>query len=731
MEPTERRPGNLPPETTSMVGRGLELRQLERLCGRSRLVTVTGVGGVGKSRLARRAAAGLRPRFADGVWWVELTGLSEGTLLAHSIAETLPLSDQSTRPMLDVVADYLADRELLLVLDTCEHLTDACAMAAEALLRAAPKLQIMATSRRRLGLMAEEVLILEPLRVPRDQEDMDDSEAVTLLVERAAETVPGFTVDAADATAVVRLSQLLEGLPLAIELAAARLGRMPVDELVKRLPDRFGLLQDSDGAPEEATDGAPDCGPSPASRSRPGRQVPPWHRALRTTIGWSHELCTPAERLLWARLSVFAGSFDTEAAVAVCADEHLPEEDIPGLLGVLVDTSIANWLPTPEGSDRFRMLDTVREYGAHWLRELGEEEPLRHRHLAHYRAFARQADSEWLGPEQLTWYTRTAAEYSNLRAALDLSLLRPEGHAALELAGNLWFFWHACGFPREGQYYLAQALAADRAPSPERGKALWAEGMVFATLGDPEAVGARATEIASTAVRFGCAATADRADTLSSVAAVMLGDHARAATFSQAVLDRHRCSPMAQPAHSAGFVRSMVYIKEGRIDEAVAVLDHVRADCDRHGEQWSRAFADYMCARAELARGRVAAAFDHGQASWLTKRRLDDSLGMAVALDVLAAAASAAGDARRTAHLLGLAQQVWDTLGTPQIGVSEWIATRRTCEEQARRALGDDVYATVFQNGHRTPQDAPDPLTPEAAPLRAGQPGDPPPEDRV
>ncbi|MEV0253659.1 AAA family ATPase [Streptomyces sp. NPDC050732] len=698
MEPTERWPGNLPPETTSMVGRSLELRQLERLCGRSRLVTVTGVGGVGKSRLARRAAAGLRPRFADGVWWVELTGLREGALLAHAIAEALPLADQSTRPLLDVVADYLADRELLLVLDTCEHLTDACAMAGEALLRAAPGLQILATSRRRLGLMAEEVLTLEPLRVPRSREDMDESEAVTLLVERAAETVPGFTVSAAGTADVVRLSQLLEGLPLAIELAAARLGRLPVDELVKRLPDRFDVLQES--------------------AAEPGDGAPPWHRALRTTIGWSHELCTPAERLLWARLSVFAGSFDTEAAVAVCADAHLPEDDIPGLLGVLVDNSVANWLPGPEGSERFRMLDTVREYGAHWLRELGEEEPLRRRHLAHYRAFARQADAGWLGPEQLTWYSRTAAEYTNLRAALDLSLLlperpeRPDGHAALELAGNLWFFWHACGFPREGQYYLAQALAADRAPSPERGKALWAEGMVFATLGEPAAVGARVPEIASTAARFGCAATADRADTLAAIAAVMVGDHARAVTLSQAVLDRHRCSPMAQPTQSAGCVRSIAYLREGRVDEAVAVLEHLRADCDRHDEQWARAFTDYLCARVELARGRVEAAFAHGRASWLAKRRLDDSLGMAFALDVLAAAAAAAGDARRTAHLLGLAQRTWETLGVPQLGISEWIDTRRTCETQARRALGDDVYTTVFENGYRTPQDAPDPLTP-------------------
>ncbi|MGW7415044.1 ATP-binding protein [Streptomyces sp. NPDC054863] len=707
MEPTEQWPGNLPTETTSMVGRCLELEQLERLCGRSRLVTLTGVGGVGKSRLARRAAAGLRPLFADGVWWVELTGLREGALLAHSIAEALPLADQSTRPMLDVLADYLAERELLLVLDTCEHLPDACAMVVEVLLRAAPGLRILATSRRRLGLVAEEALTLEPLPVPLGQEGMGISEAVMLLVERAAETVPGFTVSSANADDVLRLSQLLEGLPLAIELAAARLGEIPVGELVKRLPDRFDVLHTADAAPD---DGLP-----PAARLHPEREAPPWHRALRTTIGWSHELCTPVERLLWARLSVFTGSFDTEAAVAVCADEHLPADDIPLLLGVLVDNSIANWLPSPEGSERFRMLDTLREYGADWLRELGEEERLRHRHLAYYRAFAHQADIGWLGPEQYTWYTRTTSEHTNLRAALDFSLVLSEGHTALEIAGNLWFFWHACGFPREGQYYLAQALATDLEPCPERDKALWTEGMVFVTLGDPEAAGARASEIAATAARSSGATPSDAADSLASIAAVMLGDHPRAAALSQAVLDRHLCTPLAQPVQSAAFVRSLAYISEGCIDEAVAVLEHVRADCDRHSERWSRAFTDYMCARAELARSRVETAFEYGRAAWVTKRRLDDSLGMAVALDVLAAAAAAADDARQTAHLLGLAQQLWDTLGAPQIGVSEWVATRQACEEKARRALGDDVYITVFQSGYRTRQDTVDALVPGEA----------------
>ncbi|WP_328747750.1 regulator [Streptomyces sp. NBC_00285] len=685
--------GNLPTRTTTLVGRHSELAQLARLCRRSRLVTLTGVGGVGKTRLALGTALHQQPGFTGGVWWVELSGVREGALVAHAIAEALPLADQTTRPMIDVVAEYLADRDVLLVLDTCEHLTDACAMAAEVLLRAAPGLRILATSRRRLGLMVEEAFTVDPLPVPRRDDDTADSAAVTLLAQRAADAVPGFTVSAANAAHVAHLCRLLDGLPLAIELAAARLAETPVAELAGRLADRFEVLHTADGTAEAD---------------------PPWHRALRTAIGWSHELCTPAERLLWARLSVFAGSFDTEAAVAVCSDEHLPQEHIPRILGALMDNSLATWQPTSDGTERFRMLDTLREYGAYWLSELGEEEQLRRRHLAYYRAFARRADAAWLGPGQVALQNRATDEHDNLRTALEFALVRPEGHNALELSGNLWFFWHACGFDKEGQHYLRRALAADSEPSPERLKALWAEALVLVTLGDPREAGARAPEMAATAARFGDVEGAERARSIEALSAVMCGDAVRAVPLAQGVLDRHRCDPLVHPPLAAALVRAQAHIMEGRVDEAVVLLDHMRADCDRHGEQWLRAYGDFMCARAELARGRPATALAHARASWVVKRRLRDRLGMAMALDVLAAAAAADGRARDTAHLLGLAQQLWDTLGHPQIGVTEWTAARDSCEQQARRALGDDAYATAFRDGHRADQDEADPLTPSS-----------------
>ncbi len=276
--------GNLPAETTELVGRRAELAQIRRLLGGARLVTPTGVGGVGKTRLALRTAYEAQPSFRDGVWWVELSALRQGELLAHTVAEALPLTDQTIRPMIDVLVDYLADRELLLVLDTCEHLTDACAMAAEALLRAAPGLRVLATSRRLLGVVGEEVFTVEPLPVPTTEamgavgaagadpvDAVDGVDAVALLAARAAEAVPGFAVTDVNRRDVVALCRRLEGLPLALELAAARLREQSVAQLARRLEDRFAVL----GETNELVDGA----------------EPPWHQALRTAIGWSHQLC--------------------------------------------------------------------------------------------------------------------------------------------------------------------------------------------------------------------------------------------------------------------------------------------------------------------------------------------------------------------------------------------------------------------------------------------------------
>ncbi|MEV0601016.1 NB-ARC domain-containing protein [Streptomyces sp. NPDC050315] len=674
-------------ETRELVGRRSELAQVRQLLEKSRLVTLTGVGGVGKTRLALRAAYEAQPSFRDGAWWVELSSLHRGDLLAHIIAEALPPADRTTRPMIDVLADYLADRELLLVLDTCEHLTDACALAVEVLLRAAPGLRVLVTSRRLLGVVGEEVFAVEPLPVPAadagaDTADaVDEVAAVALLAARAAEVVPGFAVTDANRADVVRLCRRLEGLPLALELAAARLREWPVADLAKRLADRFAVL----GETNELVDGA----------------EPPWHQTLRTAIGWSHELCRPSARLLWARLSVFAGTFDAEAARQVCADEHLPDEQVLDLLTALVDKSILIWQPTGSG-ERYRMLDTIREFGAGWLQRLGEQDELARRHRDYYRALAERADAGWLGPDQIAWRDRTVAEHANLRAALDHCLAEGDGRGAQEMGGALWFFWGACGYAREGRHYLNRALALGPTTGPIRAKALLASALSATMLGDAETV----LPLASA---FREAAADDTDDTVHAAAylevvhLMLLGGHARAVELIDT-------TPRPRPGHGryefgwfmAWMSRPFAHLQLGEFTAALATAEELTAECARRGETWARSWGEYLRALALLALGRTEEAASHARTALDGKRRLHDSTGIGMVLDLLASAVVTSGDGEQAARLLGTAERIWHTLGTPQAGIPGLVAARTACEQQARRILGDDAYETAFRTGYDT-----------------------------
>ncbi|MFI8995492.1 ATP-binding protein [Streptomyces sp. NPDC053542] len=684
--------GNLPAETTELIGRRAELAQVRRLFMDARLVTLTGVGGVGKTRLALRAAYEAQPSLRDGACWVELSPLRRGgSLLAHTIAEALTLADQTTRPMIEVVSEYLADRELLLVLDTCEHLVDDCALMAKALLAAAPGLRIVVTSRRPLGIAEERLLTVAPLSVHGDEDegrDVGEADAVALLAARAAEVVPDFTVTDANRPGLLRLCRRLDGLPLALELAAARLRELSVAELTDRLDDRFAVLGETDEVVDEAE--------------------PPWHQALRTAIGWSHELCSPAERLLWARLSVFAGGFDAEAAMRVCADAHLPGSEIPGLLEALADKSLLIWQPTG-GGERYRMLDTIREYGAGWLRGLGEEDALHRRHRDHFLRLARAGDDAWIGPDQYAWFGRATAEHDNFRAALEYSLAAPEGrhdHAALELASALWFFWYGCGFTKEGQHFLDRVLAADTAPSPARVKALYVCSQVLLYLGDLTGIEARSTECAALAARFGeTERTMATAAELRMVA--MRGDSVRVVTLAEDLLATPwRRKPLTYIPLLALVMGAHAHASTGRFDDAVAMLDELTAVCEEHRELCLRAWGDLVRSQAEVARGRPREAQKYARAALRVKHQLRDGVGTGMALDFLARAAAATGETARAAWLLGLGRQVWDALGRPQAGVPTLTAALHACRQQVRAALGEPAYETAFRTGYDTDLDA-------------------------
>ncbi|WP_306333552.1 LuxR C-terminal-related transcriptional regulator [Streptomyces sp. KL118A] len=422
----QRRGGQLPAELTSFVGRVDELAQVRAAFAYARLVTLVGPGGVGKSRTALRAAAGLGERFPDGVWLAELSALRDPELIPATLAAVLELPEQSGMAPLDAVVAHLQGRRLLIVLDTCEHLVDACAMLSDILLREAADVCVLATSRQPLDVPGEHCCPVAPL-APDD--------AVELFAQRAAAVVPGYRVSAANRERLVALVHRLDCIPLALELAAVRLRAVSIEELVARLDDRFQVL----------------TGGRRTALSR--------HQTLRTAIDWSHDLCTPDEQVLWARLSVFAGSFELGAAEQVCGDESLPVGEVLGQLIGLVDKSVVQRLG--ESGNRYRLLDTLREYGAERLDAVEADggAALRARHFAYYRDLGRRFEEGLLGAAQPELHRAVRAEMAGLRAALEYAYAT-DGRAreGLRLAARLWPHWRASGTLSEGGYWIEKGL---------------------------------------------------------------------------------------------------------------------------------------------------------------------------------------------------------------------------------------------------------------------------------
>ncbi|WP_327404429.1 NB-ARC domain-containing protein [Streptomyces sp. NBC_01288] len=687
--------GNLPPETHSFVGRRDELALLQALLDpgsgqAGRLVSVVGVGGVGKTRLALRAAAGVKDAYPDGVWLTELSPLHTPGLVDLAVMETLRLADQSTRPVIDVIAEWAHGKRLLLVLDSCEHLLADCAKVAAALLARAPELRILVTSRERLALPGEEVLYLEPLPVDGGigdgtGESAAAGDAVALFAERAADAGrPLSEDDVAGRAIAAAVCRRLDGIPLALELAAARLADLTLDQLHARLGERLPSPSDLPSTLDLLT-------------SAPGER-PPRHQTLRTAIGWSHELCAPLERLLWARLSVFTGGFCAETAQQVCAGGPLAPERIPGLLARLVAQSIV--LPDPVISARYRMLDTVREYGTDWLYALGEERAVRRRHREHYARLAHQGCAEWNTGRQVAWCERVLSEHADFRAAVESALAEPDRTAAVEMAGHVGFLWRHCGYLREAQACLDQALAADPPPGHGRTLALWSRGAVAILQGDQEAA-------ANWAVRCADAAR-EQGSRVAMVAAVYVrgGQLALTSRLAEAidVLAAAPQLPIQDDAFGAAQLQvrlalSLALVLRGEYGRGREVADEVRTASRKQGEYWCGAYADYLIAQADLGRGDIPAAVHGARTSIAGHALLHNTAGAAMSLDLLAAAVVATGAAHRAARLLGIGTRLWELTGRAQMDSPDLIATRRTCELRVREHLGDDAYGTGYREG--------------------------------
>ncbi|MFG2002955.1 ATP-binding protein [Spirillospora sp. NPDC048911] len=671
-----------PPGLSEFIGRGPELAELRRMLPRARLLTLTGAGGVGKTRLARRAAHKLRGRFPGGVEFVELAALADGALLESAVASALRLR-HSGRQAMPVLVDHLADKRMLLVLDNCEHLLQACADLVDRLLKGAPRLRILVTSRQRLGVPGEHVLDVPELHVPPTGAaagDIARSEAVRLFAERAAEVRPGFVVDAANAPAVARLSQRLEGLPLAIELAAARLRTMPLDELVRKLDDRFDVLAARD--------------PSPA-----GSSAPPHHETLRATMDWSHGLCSPAERLLWARLSIFSGGVDLDTAEAVCAGDGIAAEEVFELLAGLVDKSV---LATGrrESAVRFGMLDSIRAYGREQLAHTPSVERLYERYRDHYLRLAAGNRIDALAPDQLGRIATVRAELPNLRAALDLCFTRGDPSAGLEIAFALWGHFLLSGAISEGRHWVERGLELGPQAGTTRAKALWASALFALHQDDRAAAMRRADEGRALAERTGDPAAAAFAVQTSGMIALAVRDSRRgfelmreARARLQAVGDLPAVGVNLYYSASVGVIESPEV--SAALGEELLALSEARE-------------APLFQAYGSLALGFAAWRQNDPGACEARMRRAARILGIAgdrwgllMCLEALAWTAGRHGRHERAARLMGAAGRLWQTLDTPPVELQFLAASHRTCEAAARLDLGLPEYATARRAGAR------------------------------
>src|SRR5215218_545124 len=451
------RPGNLPVQLTSFIGREQEIAEVRALLEQTRLLTLTGPGGTGKSRLALQVAAELLPAFKDGAFFADLSSVADPTLVPPVVARALAVPEAAGRSILEAVQERLRDKELLLVVDNFEQVVEAAPLLEE-LLTAAPRLKVLVTSRVVLALRGEQAYAVPPLDLPDprrlpDLHTLGEFEAVRLFTDRARAVRPAFQVTDQNARAVAEITARLDGLPLAIELAATRTKVLSPEQILPRLQQRLALL----------TSGA---------RTLPDRQ-----RTLRGAIAWSYDLLPDPERRLFARLSVFAGGWTLESAEAVCDPGGLGLDVLDGLAS-LVDQSLVLGTGPAAGQARFSMLETIREFGQERLEATGDLEPVRRRHAEHFLELAVAAEPHFTGPDQGEWLDRCELEQANLRLALRWAADAGQAGRAQEAAGALWRFWQQRGHLAEGRLRLEELLdlPSGRGPTPARAKALAGAG---------------------------------------------------------------------------------------------------------------------------------------------------------------------------------------------------------------------------------------------------------------
>lgn len=668
---------NLPIQLTSFVGRAHELSEVASLLSRSRSVTLIGAGGCGKTRLALQAAADALPGYRDGVWFIDLAPLTEPNLLPNVVATTLGVREVPDRPLQHAIAEHIAKSKLLLILDNCEHLIASAAAFAEGALRAAPDVRILATSREPLGIAGEAVWRVPSLSLPADDgsqghEDPSQAEAVRLFTERAVATQPSFELTPQALEIAIQICRRLDGLPLAIELAAARLRMMSPQEILAHLEDRFALL-------------------TGGNRTALERQ-----KTLQATVDWSHDLLGPGEQALFRRLAVFAGGFDLEAVEGVCVGTPLAEADLLQTLGLLVDKSlVAN--DAISGVVRYRLLETLREYAHERLVEVGEEELLREAHLTYFIGEAERAYAERVERAD-EWLLRLELDHDNFRAALDQSRQDTEG-SELRLAGALGWFWDFHSHRTEGRERLERALARSEGTSPTRARALWGAGALAIWQGDITTALLLQEEGLAMWRELGDQAEVALALWYLGWAHFLGGDDDGALPLWEESLKIARQLRNPRLVNRASLGVCQIEVARGRVDEAAALAEQgLREGIELH-DPWAVHFAHHFLGDCDLIRGDFLASERHYADSLRAGIEMGD-IGIAGGqLQGIAMASAGQGRYVKALRLDAASEQTMAEYGIDPSGIRFWQALRARHVGRAASEIGDEAASAARQTG--------------------------------
>ncbi|WP_086781885.1 ATP-binding protein [Crossiella equi] len=674
----------LPAEVTSFVGRRQELTAIRQLMASTRLLTLTGPGGVGKTRLVVRAAEQMSRAYPDGVHFVGLDALRHGDLLPATIGAALQIPDTAADTDAQLV-EFLRDKHLLLVLDNCEHVIDDTAHLVGRILAGAPHVRVLATSRQVLDIEGEQAMVVPPLAVPRvgTRREAAKLDAMTLFTDRAADSVRGFTLDADNWSFALRICAKLDGMPLAIELAVAWLRTLSIQELADELDQGLNLLD------------------------KGGRNVRARQKTLRATIQWSYELASYEEQLLWARLSVFSDGATLEAIEAVCAGDVIHPDDVLGILASLVDKSIVQ-RDDQFAAPRFRMLEAVRQFGASRLAASKHRVELGRRHRDFYLGMARGAEADWYGGrDQGAVYQRLRGEHANLRLALEFCLANPgESAVGLELVTRLHVYWMNCGHYGEGRRWFNEVLAVEREPSPTRAKALSVCGYLNNALGDSGTAREQSRAALAWAVRSGHVGEQGRVRVVLGGAALLDGDlraGARLCGSARAYLEAAGEWSWSLTAEAV-LLMSMAFggDSHGVMTRAKAAL----AEAERLGQEWCCIHIRYALALAQHTAGRHDSATKSALTGVHAARKFNDVLGVCMHVELLAWIAEASGRAKQAAQLLGLVERLWPLLGgKAMLGSQTWVEPHDECAARTRAALGAEAYQSAYARGMANGQD--------------------------